>query len=101
MRFSTSVLREIVSNALACFVRFLDTRHQALRKKQGFLDTFIAPALFCYAHGLREDGANPSRTRRCNRGRKPQLIATVTPQAWWEGAASRVNREPEDLPMER
>ena len=24
---------------------------------------------------FREDGANPSRTRRCNRGRKPQYVS--------------------------
>ena len=43
----------------------------------------------------REDGENPSRTRRCNRVRKPQ--GSHCPEGW-EGAASRMTRKPEDLP---
>ena len=42
----------------------------------------------------REDGANPSRTRRCNRRRNPDQ-ATV---ARWEGPGNRTTRKSEDLP---
>ena len=44
----------------------------------------------------REDGANPSRTRRCNRGQTPHE-PTVGSQR--EGAVDRMIRKPEDLPM--
>ena len=43
----------------------------------------------------REDGASPSRCRRCDRGRKPLLPLS---EVGWEGAAERTIREPEDLP---
>ena len=46
----------------------------------------------------REDGLNPSRSRRCIRGRTPH---TPLRSDSWEGAASRVIREPEDLPRSR
>lgn len=53
----------------------------------------------------REDGANPSRSRRCHRGRTLQKTTVVSsfrreavPR---EGAASRLIRKPEDLPSGR
>jgi len=48
--------------------------------------------------GQWEDGENPSRTRRCDRGRTPQG-ATIGLIAGWEGAVSRMIRKSEDLPM--
>ena len=50
----------------------------------------------CPARGVGENGAKPLRTRRCDRGRKPP--ACHCPMGW-EGLASRVIREPEDLPV--
>lgn len=59
----------------------------------------IPPRHGClWACGLqenREDGSNPSRSRRCNRGRTPQKPLSLDA---WEGAVSRSIREPEDLP---
>ena len=42
----------------------------------------------------REDGAKPSRARRCNRGRNRYPVTVFG----WEDAGSRSIREPEDLP---
>jgi hypothetical protein len=45
----------------------------------------------------RESRLTRERSRRCNRGRKPQLRHCHV-LARWEGAVSRMIREPEDLP---
>ena len=48
----------------------------------------------------REDGANPSRTRRCNRGNYPQESRFGHCSAMeWEGAGKLKIRKPEDLPL--
>jgi len=44
----------------------------------------------------RESGKKPLRTRHCIRKRKLQY---VTVHLGWEGAASRIVREPGDLPI--
>jgi len=49
----------------------------------------------CCFQENREDGANPSRSRRCNRGRTSPSPLSRDAR---EGAASRSIREPEDLP---
>lgn len=50
----------------------------------------------CSVAKNREDGVNPSRSRRCNRGRVPhEATGEDNP---WEGAVTRVIRKPEDLP---
>ena len=72
-----------------------------------WLDDRVCPGRIGYDMGVdlerdrdatkRENGENPLRSRRCNRGRTPHrpLRATCS----WEGVASRLIREPEDLPM--
>ena len=47
------------------------------------------------ARASREDGAKPSRTRRCDRGRTPQT--KPLPDYRWEGAAQGRSGKPEDL----
>lgn len=64
--------------------------------------SYCSVSVSCVGRLEREDGANPSRSRRCNRGRwsqMPFLIARVTVRIdRGEGAANRMIREPEDLP---
>ncbi len=83
------------------------------------LDKFCPPLLECantYDSRAREEGVNPSRSRRCQWGRnprKPLARSSVNrdpsstrcgerkaDNGRWEGAGSRVNHEPEDLPTE-
>lgn len=49
----------------------------------------------------REDGVNPSRTRRCIRGQTLHDASQPLSGNRWEGAVSRPIRKPEDLPVGR
>jgi hypothetical protein len=54
----------------------------------------------------RESGANPVRTRRCNRDKSPDRnenigIATVALEKGCGKAGEEIDREPEDLPERR
>ena len=85
--------------------RHLDRRRRAAR----FSRPTRCPGGSWLAGKNREDGAIPSRSRRCNRGRKPDKATAGRFMTSWfamriddkrqrEGSASRTNRKPEDLP---
>ena len=65
------------------------------------LDKNCSCLLECRSHynfRVREEGANPSRSRRCEWGRNPPT--PLSDSLGWEGTGSRKNHEPEDLPGE-
>lgn len=73
---------------------------QDIRPAINGLDNIQPGLLLCphnYDSWVREEGVTPSRSRRCEWGRNPHCHC---PPDGWEGAGSRVNHEPEDLPNE-